>query len=112
MLRALLKKHFLAFATPFTQGRGGKKRSKWAALGFAVLMLYAFVAMGSLFWMTSSTLCAPLVEQGQAWLYFAFMGVVATAIGVVGGAQGASNLVIPFNGLATCDIDDITVVAP
>lgn len=85
MLRALLKKHFLAFATPFTQGRGGKKRSKWAALGFAVLMLYAFVAMGSLFWMTSSTLCAPLVEQGQAWLYFAFMGVVATALGVVGG---------------------------
>ena len=38
--------------------------------------------------------------------------VSSVTIGTVGGSQSASNLVIPFNGLATCDIDDITVVTP
>lgn len=38
--------------------------------------------------------------------------VSGVTIGPVGGAQSASNLVIPFNGLATCDVDDITVVTP
>ena len=38
--------------------------------------------------------------------------VSGVTIGPVGGAQSASNLVIPFNGLATCDTDDITVVTP
>lgn len=38
--------------------------------------------------------------------------VSGVTIGTVGGSQSTSNLVIPFNGLATCDIDDITVVTP
>lgn len=38
--------------------------------------------------------------------------VSSVTIGTVGGAQSASNLAIPFNGLATCDTDDITVVTP
>ena len=38
--------------------------------------------------------------------------VSSVTIGTVGGAQSAANLVIPFNGLATCDVDDITVVTP
>lgn len=38
--------------------------------------------------------------------------VSSVTIGTVGGSQSASNLVIPFNGLATCDTDDITVVTP
>ena len=38
--------------------------------------------------------------------------VSSVTIGEVGDPQSASNLVIPFNGLALCDVDDITVVAP
>lgn len=38
--------------------------------------------------------------------------VSSVTIGTVGGAQSTANIVIPFNGLATCDIDDITVVTP
>lgn len=38
--------------------------------------------------------------------------VSGVTIGTVGGAQSAANLVIPFNGLATCNTDDITVVTP
>ena len=33
-------------------------------------------------------------------------------IGEVGSELRAQNLVIPFNGLATCDVDDIEVIAP
>lgn len=38
--------------------------------------------------------------------------VSSVTIGTVGGAQSASNVVIPFNGLAICDVDGITVVTP
>lgn len=38
--------------------------------------------------------------------------VSSVTIGKVGQSQSASNLVIPFNGLATCDTDDISVVTP
>ena len=36
--------------------------------------------------------------------------VSSVVMGKNGGAQSASNVVIPFNGLATCDPDDVTVV--
>ena len=36
--------------------------------------------------------------------------VSSVIMGKNGGAQSASNVVIPFNGLATCDPDDVTVV--
>ena len=38
--------------------------------------------------------------------------VSSVVMGKNGGAQSASNVVIPFNGLATCDPDDVTVVTP
>lgn len=38
--------------------------------------------------------------------------VSSVTIGKVGDPQSAVNLGIPFNGLAACDIDDITVVTP
>ena len=36
--------------------------------------------------------------------------VSSVVMGKNGGAQSASNVAIPFNGLATCDPDDVTVV--
>ena len=38
--------------------------------------------------------------------------VSSVVMGKNGGAQSASNVAIPFNGLATCDPDDVTVVTP
>ncbi len=84
-LKALIKKQILAFTAVFTQGKDGKSRSKGASLGFAALILYAFVAMGAMFWLLADSLCKPLVEAGQGWVYFAFMGVTATAFGIIGG---------------------------
>lgn len=49
---------------------------------------------------------AAAVTAGSAY------DVSSVTIGKVGQSQSASNLVIPFNGLATCDVDDISVVAP
>ncbi len=85
MFKALIKKQLLAFNAFFLQGKDGKPRSKWATLGFAALLLYAFGAMCAMFWLLSSAFCQPLVEAGQGWVYFAFMSVTATAMGIVGG---------------------------
>lgn len=38
--------------------------------------------------------------------------VSSVVMGKNGGAQSAANVAIPFNGLATCDPDDVTVVTP
>ncbi len=91
MLKVLFKKQFLAFIATLTQGKEGKQRSIWATLGFAALLFYAFAAMCAMFWMFSSAICQPLVEAGQGWLYFAFMGLVATGVGVIGGVFAAKS---------------------
>lgn len=85
MIKALLKKQFLETAAFFLQGKDGKRRSKGAIVGFALLMIYGFGAMGAMFWLTASSLCEPLVSAGMGWVYFAFMGTLATAFGVIGG---------------------------
>ncbi len=85
MLKALFKKELLAAMAFFLQGKDGKRRSKGAAVGFAVLMVYAFGAVGAMFWMMSEALCAPLVAGGLDWVYFAFMGTLATCFGIIGG---------------------------
>lgn len=84
MLKALIKKQFLQTASFFFQGKNGKRRSIGAVVGLAALMVYGFGAAGAMFWLLSSALCGPLVGAGQGWIYFAFMGVMATALGIVG----------------------------
>ena len=85
MIKALFKKEWLATLSFFVQGKNGKRRSNGAILGFAVLMVYAFGAMGAMFWLMAESLCAPLVGAGMDWLYFAFMGTISSGLGVIGG---------------------------
>lgn len=86
MFKALLKKQVLETASFFLiSNKNGKKRSPLAALGFLLLMVYAFGAVGVMFWLLSDTLCEPLVQGGLDWVYFALVGTVATAFGVIGG---------------------------
>lgn len=85
MIRALLKKQLLETTAFFLIGKDGKLRSKGMMLGFAALLLYGFGAMGVMFWWFASSLCEPLVLAERAWVYFAFISVLATAFGIIGG---------------------------
>ena len=85
MIKALLKKQWLAAMSFLLQGKDGKRRSKAATVGFAVLMLYGLGAMGALFWLIAESLCLPLVSAGMGWVYFAFIGTLATGFGIIGG---------------------------
>ncbi|MBQ7949180.1 MAG: hypothetical protein IJ284_05400 [Clostridia bacterium] len=85
MLKVLMKKQLLETLAFFLQGKNGKRRSNGALIGFAVLMVYAFGAVGAMFWMMSEMLCKPLVSAGLAWVYFSFMALIATCFGVIGG---------------------------
>ncbi len=84
MFKGLLKKQLLSFAAFFTQAKDGKRRSPVAIVGFSVLMLFALYSMCFLTYEMGNLLCAPLLSQGLGWLYFAFMGALATALGIVG----------------------------
>ena len=84
MLKPLLKKQWLATTAFFCVGKNGKRRSTLAILGFVALMAYAFGAVGVMFYMMADLLCAPLVAGGLDWVYFALVGAMATALGVVG----------------------------
>lgn len=80
MIKALLKKQLSAMGAIFVLGKNGKRRNIWAIIGFAALMIYAVAAFALMFWWLCDTLCAPLVAQGLAWVYFAMMCIVATGI--------------------------------
>lgn len=84
MLKPLLKKQFLETVAVVFYGKDGKRRSPLALVGFALLMLYAFGAVGAMFWFISDMLCTGLVEAGLAWVYFAFMGIMATGFACIG----------------------------
>ncbi len=84
MLKSLLKKQVIETFAFFVQNKQGKRRSTGAIIGFAALMLFAFGSISVSLWFICDFLCAPLVAAGQAWLYFAFFGVLATALGVIG----------------------------
>ncbi len=83
MIITLLKKQMLSFVAPFTQSKEGKPRSTGSTVGFVTIMLILFVGMGMLFYGMADMLCAPLVAGGLSWLYFSFMGTMATALGAV-----------------------------
>ena len=85
MVKALLKKQLLGALAVFTMGKDGKKRSPKVAFAFAVLIAYAFGACGYMFWRIAEVLCKPLADAGMAWVYFAFMGTIATGFGLISG---------------------------
>lgn len=91
MLKPLLKKQFLETLSFFLVGKNGKRRSAVAIVGFALLMLYAFGAVAALFGMIADTLCAPLVDSGLTWVYFALTGSIAAAFACVGSVFAAKS---------------------
>lgn len=91
MIKVLLKKQWLALTAFLTMGKNGQRRSSKAMLGFALLLLYGFGAMGLMFWEMADMLCEPLVSAGLSWVYFAFMAVISTGIIVIIGLFAAKS---------------------
>ena len=91
MLTVLLKRQFLESVSFILNGKNGGRRSTGKMLVFGALMVYAFGMVGYMFWMIGDMLCAPLVQAGMTWVYFAFMGAIATGFGIIGGIFMAKN---------------------
>lgn len=85
MLKALMRKQFSETVSfIFMSGKSGKRRTTGGVIGYGLLMVYVVLCFGFLFFTSADALCAPLVSMGQGWLFFALMGVMATALGVFG----------------------------
>ena len=85
MTRALLKKQMLeVFAFLYKDRKSGKNRSKSGLIAYALLYAVLFGFLGFMFYGVAETLCEPLAAAGLGWLYFAIMGLLATAFGVFG----------------------------
>lgn len=84
MLKALLKKQMLeTLAFFFFDAKKGKRRSNVAIIGFTALFVYAFGGIIWMFWELSGMLCQPLASSGLGWMYFAYMGMMAFAFGMM-----------------------------
>ena len=85
MFKALFQKQILQLLSVFYKStRTDKNRSKVVTAAYTLLMLYAALVIGYMFYMVSDSLCAPLVMAGLDWLYFAVLAVMAVILGVVG----------------------------
>ena len=60
---------------------------------YLLLGFYLFILMFRVFYSVAASLCQPLVEAGNDWMYFALMGVVATFIGVSGSLFTANSTI-------------------
>ncbi len=84
-MSALLKKQMMEVFSWFYQSRKtGERRSKVSLVGYALLYLFLFGYLAVIFYFAATALCAPLVEVGMGWLYFAIMGLLALLFGVFG----------------------------
>lgn len=107
MLRALLKKQALELGAFFYQsGKSGRRRSKLVIALYVLLMLYVAVVLCGMFYFTAQALCAPLVGAGMGWLYFAMMGVTATAVGALG------SVFMAYSGLYQARDNELLLAMP
>ena len=85
MIKAMLLKQWREMISfLFRSGKKGKRRSRLGIVGYAVLMVYLIAVLAAMFFQMAQTLCVPLVSSGMAWLYFALVGMLASAFGIVG----------------------------
>ena len=85
MYKALIKKQLLEMLSfLFKDNKKHKRRSTASIVLLSLLLLYSCGTFFFLFVMLSLAFCQPLVSAGSGWLYFALMGTLATALGVIG----------------------------
>lgn len=85
MTKALLKKQLMeVFSWLYQNKKSGKHRSKWGTLGYGLLYLLIFGALGVIFYEMAKVLCAPLTGTNMGWLYWCIMGLTGIFLGVFG----------------------------
>lgn len=85
MTRALLKKQFRElFASWFVDKKTGARRSGWKTAGTILLFVSLLLVVAVAFGFMGMLLAEAMVPVGLGWLYFAFMGLIALAMGVIG----------------------------
>lgn len=68
----------------YQDAKSGKRRKAGSLILYSLLLLYAFGALGMVFFLMSSSLCEPLHALGYDWLYFALMSSMAAFMGIIG----------------------------
>lgn len=85
MIRALVKKQIAqVFSWLYMDNRHGKRRQGKALLRTLLLYGFLFVYIAAGVFFMAKPLCELLVPMGLTWFYFAIVGLLSLAIGVVG----------------------------
>ncbi len=85
MFKALLKMQMLeVFSWLFMDKKTGKNRAKKGVVTFGIIYLFVFLFLSVIFFIVAKMMCAPLVNAGYTWMYFAIMGLISVALGVFG----------------------------
>ena len=80
MLFTLLRLRFLSILQPNTK----KKRSSAFMIFMAVVYIYLFFMVGSLFYLLFSTICKPFAAMNLSWFYFTLAGLIGFIFSLVG----------------------------
>ena len=92
MLKALFKKELLeTISLFFLDKKKGKKRNPLAVVVLFALIAYALIGSCVMIWWLCDMLCAPLVESGLGWVYFAFVSIFATGLACLGSVFAAKS---------------------
>lgn len=85
MLKSLVKKQFLEIGSLLLYNKkSGKSRSKNGIIGFAILMIFAYCAIGFSFFGLGTLLASTFIPLNLNWLYYSIIGLIAIALGVFG----------------------------
>lgn len=85
MTKALLRKQLMElFSFLWRDKKRNRSRTGGRLVLSVVLYLLLFALLAAIFSFLAWMLCAPLVEAGMGWLYFALMGLIGAALGVFG----------------------------
>ena len=86
MTKVLFHKQMMeVFDWLYRNRKTGKNRSRAGTILFgAFYFILIYGVLGAIFYVAASTLCAPLMDVGLSWLYWAIMGLITVALGVFG----------------------------
>lgn len=81
MLKVLLKKQFLATINGFGKNKKSRNRS---VTSYVVILSIVCVFMGVSFFQSFNQMSKTLLEKGLGWLFFAYVGLMAMGLSILG----------------------------
>ena len=108
MIKTLLKKQLTEiFRSYFYDTKQNKARSKRSTIVYFIFFALVMVVMlGGMFTTVAGSMCAPLVDAGMGWLYFAIMGLISILLGVFGSVFST------YSGLYLAKDNDLLLSMP